>query len=165
MDFIANGLCINYAQYSTFGKQVKAMLDAIEQLYQQYQATDERVIVTKKIINELVEKAKADIEDEQPGKLKQMVINLAQFEALLNHVLNPINKSVSIQESALNDTYTFEVYTGRMKSFLDFLKEMPTIALTSMKKDGAYVYLTLTNSGRFEAWEPVVRFYKEKIKI
>ena len=52
-----------------------------------------------------------------------------------------------------------------MKKFLDFIKDLPTISTTKLKKDGHYVYLTLSNSGRFEEWEPVVKFYKEHIKI
>ena len=97
--------------------------------------------------------------------MKRIVIDVAQFEALLNHLLNPINKSVTLNEGVLEDTYTFEVYSGRMKKFLDFIQVLPTIKMTKLKKDGHYVYLTLTNSGRFEEWEPVVKYYKENIKI
>jgi hypothetical protein len=167
MDFIASDLGLNYAIYSTFEEQERDMLDAIEKLYSQYQNVNEKLIISKNAINEMVEKAiQPDIEiDQERKKMKRIVIDVVQFEALLNYLLNPINKSVAINEGALEDTYTFEVYSGRMKKFLDFIQGLPTITTTKLKKDGHYVYLTLTNSGRFEEWEPVVKFYKEHIKI
>lgn len=166
MDFIGTDLGLNIAMYSTYEEQEKDMLEAIEKLYNQYTPTDEKIVVSKKTVNEMVEKAtQDDIEIEQERQaMKRIVINVAQFEALLNHLLNPINKSVTINEG-LEDTYTFEVYSGRMKKFLDFIQDLPTISTSKLKKDGHYVYLTLTNSGRFEEWEPVVKFYKEQIKI
>jgi hypothetical protein len=166
MDFIGTDLGLNIAIYSTYEEQEKDMLEAIEKLYNQYTLTDEKIVVSKKTVNEMVEKATQDdigIEQERQA-MKRIVINVAQFEALLNHLLNPINKSVTINEG-LEDTYTFEVYSGRMKKFLDFIQDLPTISTSKLKKDGHYVYLTLTNSGRFEEWEPVVKFYKEQIKI
>ncbi len=115
---------------------------------------------------EMVENAaKNGAEISQPSPLKRLVINLAQFEYLLNLALNPLNQSVKINESEFSDTYTFELYSGRMKKFLDFVKTQPTISVSKMKKDGHYVYLTLANSGRFEEWEPMVKYYKEHIKI
>jgi hypothetical protein len=166
MDFIGTDLGLNIAMYSTYEGQEKDMLDAIEKLYNQYTPTDEKIIVSKKTVNEMVEKATHDeIEIEQERQaMKRIVINVAQFEALLNHLLNPINKSVTIKEG-LEDTYTFEVYSGRMKKFLDFIQDLPTISTSKLKKDGHYVYLKLTNSGRLEEWEPVVKFYKEHIKL
>lgn len=167
MDFIASDLGIDHAEYKTFGEQEVAMLDAIETLFRQYQGSDDKLVISKQSIDEMVQRAvQPDIELEQErSKMKRIVIDVVQFEALLNHLLNPTNKSVSINESALNDTYTFEVYSGRMKKFLDFINGLPTIKMTKLKKDGHYVYLTLTNSGRFEEWEPLVKFYKEQIKI
>jgi hypothetical protein len=167
MDFIASDLGLNYAIYSTFEEQERDMLDAIEKLYNQYQTSDTKLIISKNAINEMVEKAvQPDIEiDQERKKMKRIVIDVVQFEALLNYLLNPINKSVAINEGALEDTYTFEVYSPRMKRFLDFIQGIPTITTTKLKKDGHYVYLTLTNSGRFEEWEPVVKYYKEHIKI
>lgn len=113
----------------------------------------------------MVEKAKQNVVDKEDTPTKKLVINVVQFEALLNHILNPLNKSVSINESVLDDTYTIEVYSGLLKAFLDFLKGLPTIKMTKLKKDGHYVHLTLYNSGSFEEWKPVVEFYKEYIKI
>ncbi len=167
MDFIASDLGLNYAIYSTFEEQEREMLDAIEKLYNQYQTSDTKLIISKNAINEMVEKAvKPDTEiDQERKKMKRIVIDVVQFEALLNHLLNPINKSVAINEGVLEDTYTFEVYSPRMKRFLDFIQGIPTITTTKLKKDGHYVYLTLTNSGRFEAWQDIVKFYKEQIKI
>ncbi len=166
MDFIGTDLGLNIAMYSTYEEQEKDMLDAIEKLYNQYTPTNDKIVVSKKTVNEMVEKAtQDDIEIEQERQaMKRIVINVAQFEALLNHLLNPINKSVTINEG-LEDTYTFEVFSPRMKKFLGFIQGLPTITTTKLKKDGHYVYLTLTNSGRFEEWEPVVKFYKEQIKI
>jgi hypothetical protein len=167
MDFIGTDLGLNIAMYSTFEEQEKDMLDAIEKLYNQYPSTDEKIVVSKKTVNEMVEKATQDdreIEQERQA-MKRIVINVAQFEALLNHLLNPINKSIAINEGVLEDTYTFEVYSGRMKKFLDFIQDLPTISTIKIKKDGHYVFLTLRNSGNFEAWQDLVKFYKEQIKI
>lgn len=167
MDFIASDLGLNHTAYNTFAEQEVAMLDAIETLFSQYKESNDKLVISKQSIDEMVNKAvRPDIELEQErSKMKRIVIDVAQFEALLNHLLNPINKSVSINEGVLEDTYTFEVYSGRIKKFLDFIQGIPTIKMSKLKKDGHYVYLTLTNSGRFEEWEPVVKFYKEQIKI
>ena len=167
MDFIASDLGVNYSEYNTFAVQEEKMLDALATLYQQYKPADSSLIVSKKNMNEMIDQVtKLDIEEIAKRKaLRRIVIDVVQFEALLNHVLNPINQSVTINEGVLEDTYTFEVYSGRMKKFLDFIQGLPTITSTRLKKDGHYVYLTLTNSGRFEEWEPVVKFYKEQIKI
>jgi hypothetical protein len=167
MDHIASDLGLNYSEYKTFTEQEEAMLDVLGTLYYQHQPKDDKLIVTKKTLNEMIDKVtKPDMEEIAERKaLKRIVIDVAQFEALLNHVLNPINHSVTINEGVLEDTYTFEVYSGRMKKFLDFIQGLPTISSTKLRKDGHYVYLTLTNSSRFEEWEPVVKFYKEQIKI
>lgn len=167
MDFIASDLGLNHAEYNTFGEQEVAMLDAIETLFSQYKESNEKLVISKQSIDEMVEKAvKPDIDlEKERTKMKRIVIDVAQFEALLNHLLNPINKSVTINEDVLEDTYTFEVYSGRMKKFLDFIQGLTTIKMSKLKKDGHYVYLTLINSGRFEEWEPVVKYYKENIKI
>lgn len=166
MDIIASDLGLNVGMYSTYEEQEKDMINKVEMLYNQYHPTNEKIVVSKKTINEMVCKAtqnEMEIEEERKA-MKRLIINVVQFEALLNHILNPINKSVTINEG-LKDTYTFEVYSGRMKKFLDFIQGLPTINLSKLKKDGHYVYFTLTNSGRFEEWAPVVKFYKEQIKI
>jgi hypothetical protein len=167
MDFIASDLGLNYAIYNTFEEQERDMLDAIEKLYNLYENIDDKLIISKNAINEMVEKAvQPDIEiDQERKKMKRIVIDVVQFEALLNHLLNPINKSVTINEGVLDDTYTFEVFSPRMKKFLDFIQQLPTISTSKLKKDGHYVYLTLRKSGSFEAWQDVVKFYKEQIKI
>jgi len=167
MDFIASDLGLITSTFNTFRDQEEAMLHVIESLYYEYIDSNNKLVVSKQAIDEMVEKAvQPDIDlKKERTKIKRIVIDLVQFEALLNHVLNPINKSVNLNEGVLEDTYTFEVYSGRMKKFLDFINGLPTIKMTKLKKDGHYVYLTLTNSGRFEEWEPVVKFYKENIKI
>lgn len=167
MDFIASDLGLITSTFNTFRDQEEAMLHVIESLYYEYIDSNNNLVVSKQAIDEMVEKAvQPDIDlKKERTKIKRIVIDLAQFEALLNHVLNPINKSVTLNEGVLEDTYTFEVYSGRMKKFLDFIQVLPTIKMTKLKKDGHYVYLTLTNSGRFEEWEPVVKYYKENIKI
>lgn len=167
MELIASNLGLNNKAYTTFKEQESAMLDAIERLYQEYKHTNEKVIITKMALNELVEKALvSDMDTEREREhVKRMVINIVQFEALLNHVLNPLNNSVTINEGILDDTYSFEVYSGRMKKFLDFLESRSTIKVHKVKKDGHYLFLTLINSGRFEEWAPVVKYYKENIKI
>lgn len=166
MDFIALDLGLINSTFNTFRDQEEAMLLVIESLYYEYIESNKNVVVSKQSIDEMVNNAvQPDIELEQErSKMKRIVIDVAQFEALLNHVLNPINKSVTLNEQ-IEDTYTFEVYSGRMKKFLDFIQGLTTIKMSKLKKDGHYVYLTLTNSGRFEEWEPVVKFYKEHIKI
>ncbi len=166
MDFIASDLGLINSTFNTFRDQEEAMLLVIESLYYEYIESNKNVVVSKQSIDEMVEKAvKPDIDlERERTKIKRMVIDVAQFEALLNHVLNPINKSVTLNEQ-IEDTYTFEVYSGRMKKFLDFIQGLTTIKLSKLKKDGHYVYLTLINSGRFEEWEPVVKYYKENIKI
>lgn len=167
MDFIASDLGLITSVFNTYGDQEEAMLHVIESLYYEYIESNKKVVVSKQSIDEMVEKAvKPDVDlEKERTKMKRIVIDVVQFEALLNHLLNPINKSVSINEGVLEDTYTFEVYSGRMKKFLDFIQGIPTIKMSKLKKDGHYVYLTLTNSGRFEEWEPLVKFYKEQIKI
>lgn len=167
MDFIASDLGLITSAFNTYGDQEEAMLHVIESLYYEYIESNKKVVASKQSIDEMVERAvQPDIELEQErSKMKRIVIDVAQFEALLNHLLNPINKSVTLNEGVLEDTYTFEVYSGRMKKFLDFIQGIPTISSTRLKKDGHYVYLTLTNSGRFEEWEPVIKYYKENIKI
>jgi hypothetical protein len=166
MDIIASELGLNFGMYSTIAEQEKDMIDKIEILHNQYQVSKEKIVVSKKSINEMVGKAiQNDMEIAEERKaMKKLVINIVQFESLLNHILNPVNKSVTINEG-LEDIYTFEVYSGRMKKFLDFIQGLPNIKLSKLKKDGHYVYFTLTNSGRFEEWAPVVKFYKEQIKI
>ena len=114
------------------------------------------------MIEKAGEEEKLNSEDESP---KRLVINVPQFEYILDQVLTPLNQSVTLDEGALDDTYTFEVYSSRMKKFLDFVNEIPTLKVTKLKKDGEYRYITVINTGRFEEWQPVVTFYKEQIKI
>jgi hypothetical protein len=166
MDVIAINVGLNINNYATYGEQLPAMLDAMERLYVEYKATPrESIVVTKQTIIEMVNKAGEKDKLNYDEASKHLVIDVPQFEYILNQVLNPLNKTVTLSEDVLADTYTFEVYSGRMKKFLDFIKDLPTISITKLKKDGQYVYLTLSNSGRFEEWEPVVTFYKEQIKI
>jgi hypothetical protein len=166
MDVIAINVGLNINDYNTYGEQLPAMLDAMERLYNEYKSKPkESIVVTKQTIIEMVHRAgeKDKLNNDEVGK--RLVIDVPQFEYILNQVLNPLNKTVTLSEDVLADTYTFEVYSGRMKKFLDFIKDLPTISITKLKKDGQYVYLTLSNSGRFEEWEPVVKLYKEHIKI
>lgn len=166
MDVIAITIGLNVNDYNTYGEQLPAMLDAMERLYSEYKAKPkESIVVTKQTIIEMVNKAGEKDKLNNDETSKRLVIDVPQFEYILNQVLNPLNQSVTLDEGELADTYTFEVYSGRMKRFLDFIKDLPTISTTKLKKDGHYVYLTLSNSGRFEEWEPVVKFYKEHIKI
>jgi hypothetical protein len=167
IDMIAINVGLNINNYETYGHQLPDMLGAIEKLYLEYLPTLRKPIVTsKKEIMEMVEKAaKKEEEINNQSPLKRLVINLSQFEYLLNQVLNPLNQSVTLDEGVLDDTYTFEVYSGRMKKFLDFVNEIPTLKVTKLKKDGEYRYITVINTGRFEEWQPVVKFYKEQIKI
>lgn len=167
MDYIASDLGLNYSEYNTSTEQEEAMLDVLETLYHQNQPKKDKLIVTKKTLNEMIDKfTKTDMEEIAERKaLKRIVIDVVQFEALLNHVLNPINQSVTINEGVLDDTYTFEVYSNRMKKFLDFLKDLPRFRPVKMKKDGEYIYITVINNGRFIDWVPLVTFYKEHIKI
>ena len=167
MDFIASDLGLNYAIYSTFEEQERDMLDAIEKLYNQYQTSDTKLIISKNAINEMVEKAiQPDIEiDQERKKMKRIVIDVVQFEALLNHVLNPHNTMVTITSDDNADSYTFEVNTDKMKMFLDFIKTLPTLRVIQLRKDGNTLYVTVINSGRFIEWVPLVTFYKEQIKI
>lgn len=166
MDVIAINVGLNINDYNTYGEQLPAMLDAMERLYSEYKAKPkESIVVTKQTIIEMVNKAGEKDKLNNDEASKRLVIDVPQFEYILNQVLNPLNKTVTLSEDVLADTYTFEVYSGRMKKFLDFIKDLPTISITKLKKDGHYVYLILSNSGRFEEWEPVVKFYKEHIKI
>lgn len=96
---------------------------------------------------------------------KRIVIDVQQFEYILNQVLNPLNQSVTLDEGALDDTYTFEVYSSRMKKFVDFLKNTPSLKISNLKKDNEYLFITVINSGSHIEWVPLVTFYKEQIKI
>jgi hypothetical protein len=166
MDVIAINVGLNINDYATYGEQLPAMLDAMEGLYNEYKSKPkESIVVTKQTIIEMVNKAGEKDKLNNDEASKHLVINVPQFEYILNQVLNPLNKTVTLSEDVLADNYTFEVYSGRMKKFLDFIKDLPTISTTKLKKDGHYVYLTLSNTGSFEEWAPVVKFYKEHIKI
>jgi hypothetical protein len=167
IDMIAITVGLNINNYETYGHQLPDMLEAIEKLYLEYLSTLRKPIVTsKKEIMEMVENAaKKEEEINNQSPLKRLVINVPQFEYILNQVLNPLNQSVTLDEGVLDDTYTFEVYSGRMKKFLDFVNAIPTLKVTKLKKDGEYRYITVINTGRFEEWQPVVKFYQEHIKI
>jgi len=167
MDMVAISVGLDISKYDTYNEQLPDMLDAIEQLYLQYNGKlKERIIVTKQTITEMIEKAgeeeKLNSEDEST---KRLVINVPQFEYILHQVLNPLNKSVTLDEGALDDTYTFEVYATRMKKFVDFLKTTPNLRIINLKKNGEYLFITVINSGRYIEWVPLVTFYKEHIKI
>jgi hypothetical protein len=166
MDVIAINVGLNINNYATYGEQLPAMLDAMEGLYNEYKSKPkESIVVTKQTIIEMVNKAGEEEKLNNDEASKHLVINVPQFEYILNQVLNPLNQSVTLDEGVLDDTYTFEVYSGRMKKFLDFVNELPTLKVTKLKKDGEYRYITVINTGRFEEWQPVVTFYKEQIKI
>jgi hypothetical protein len=167
MDRVCFELGLNYANYNTYAEQEVDMINAIEKLYREYSPSNKNTIVSKKTIDEMLDRAlKIDTEEEVERRaLKRIVIDVGQFEALLNMLINMNSKPVNIQEGTLDDTYTFEVYSSRSKTFLDYVKTLPTISMKNMKRDNHYWYITLTNSGRFEEWEPVVKFYKENIKI
>jgi len=167
IDMIAINVGLNINNYETYGHQLPDMLGAIEKLYLEYLPTLRKPIVTsKKEIMEMVEKAgeeeKLNSEDESP---KRLVINVPQFEYIINQVLNPLNQSVTLDEGVLDDTYTFEVYSSRMKKFVDFLKTTPNLRISNLKKDGEYLFITVINSKSHIEWIPLVTFYKEQIKI
>jgi hypothetical protein len=167
MDMVAISVGLDISKYDTYNEQLPDMLDAIERLYNQYRGNiKESFVVTKQTIMEMVNKAGShDITKSETDSPKRLIINVPQFEYLLNQILNPLNTSVALSEGVLDDTYTFEVYSSRMKKFNDFLKEYPSFKITKLKRDGDYLYITVTNSGRFTDWEPIVKFYKEQIKI
>ena len=167
MDMIAISVGLDISRYNTYNEQLPDMLDAIERLYHQYKRNvKESFVVTKQTIIEMVNKAgEQDKKSDDSDSPKRLVINVAQFEYIINQLLNPLNKSVTLDEGALDDTYTFEVYSTRMKRFVDFLKTTPTLKISNLKKDGEYRYITIINSGRYIEWVPLVTFYKEHIKI
>jgi hypothetical protein len=171
MDHIASDLGLNYASYNTFGEQEGAMLDAIEKLYHQHLSPENEPTSSKS-------DAKADYIEGENGsnqtlKKRRYQITEGQLQKLFENIIEKDHKhftiqskqSHSIQENILDDTYTFEVYDGRLAKFLDFIKDNPNISVDKKKRDGHYYHVTLKNSGRFEAWNEIVTFYKSAIKI
>jgi hypothetical protein len=168
MDFIAADLGLNINSYETFQDQANDMVKTIEMLYEAYKAMNKgKTVIAKKTINEMIDRVvEAEItEYNERVSLKRLVIDMTQFEALLNHVLNPHNTRVTITSDDNADSYTFEVNTDKMKMFLDFIKTLPTLRVIQLRKDGNILYVTVINSGRFIEWVPLVTFYKEQIKI
>jgi hypothetical protein len=169
MDLIASDLGLNYASYGTFEAQEKDMLDAIEKLYNQYQGSKNESKPfksdTKAASNE------GDNGPNEPLKRRRYQITEGQFQQLVENMLEeqytqtPAQDFDSIQENILDDTYTFDVYEGRLSKFLDFIKNQPNISVEKQKRDGHYIHLTLKKSGRFDAWNEIVTFYKSAIKI
>jgi hypothetical protein len=131
-----------------------------------YQITEDQF---QKLIESILEKnilrEQNNLSDEDINTSKKIKISIVQLEALLNHILNPLNKSVTISENVLNDTFTFKVYEARLAKFLAFINDHPSITVHKKKRDGHYYHVTLINSGRFEAWNEIVTFYKSVIKI
>jgi hypothetical protein len=166
MDVIAINVGLNINNYATYGEQLPAMLDAMERLYVEYKSTPrESIVVTKQTIIEMVNKDGEKDKLNNDEASKHLVINVPQFEYILNQVLNPLNQSVTLDEGVLDDTYTFEVYSSRMKKFVDFLKTTPNLRISNLKKDGEYLFITVINSKSHIEWVPLVTFYKEHIKI
>ena len=168
MDFIAADLGLNVNAYETFQDQANDMVKTIEILYEAYKAINNgKTVIARKTINEMVDKVVEEeiTEYNERASLKRLVIDMTQFEALLNHVLNPHNTRVTITNDDNADSYTFEVNTDKMKMFLDFIKTLPTLRVIQLRKDGNTLYVTVINSGRFIEWVPLVTFYKEQIKI
>lgn len=168
MDFIAADLGLNINAYDTFQDQERDMVIAIEKLYNDHKAMNNgTTVVSKKTINEMVDRVVEEeiTEYNERASLRRLVINMTQFEELLNHVLNPQNTRVTINNDDNADSYTFEVEADKMKMFLDFIKTLPTLRVIELRKDRDILYATVINSGRFIEWVPLVTFYKEQIKI
>lgn len=168
MDFIAADLGLNIHAYDTFQDQERDMVIAIEKLFNDYKAMNNgKTVVSKKTINEMVDRVVEEeiTEYNERASLRRLVINMTQFEELLNHVLNPQNTRVTINNDDNADSYTFEVEADKMKMFLDFIKTLPTLRVIELRKDRDILYATVINSGRFIEWVPLVTFYKEQIKI
>jgi hypothetical protein len=163
MDAIAISVGLDISRYETYGDQLPDMLNAMEKLYLELKPS--RIITTKKEINEMIEKAANETPEIPDNHPRRLIINVPQFEYLVNQILNPLNTLVTLSEGILDDTYTFEVYSSRMKKFNDFMREYPNFRITKLKRDSDYLYITVNNSGRFIEWVPLVTFYKEHIKI
>lgn len=65
----------------------------------------------------------------------------------------------------IQDTVTFEVYQGRLKSFKQWVKKHHAFSVVSAKKDGGYYQVQVSNKYQFELWSDLKRFYVESIKI
>jgi len=166
VDFISSDLGLNPSNYNTYNEQEADMIDAIEKLYREYSPSNNNTIVTKKAINEMLDRT-VQINSNQEvvnRAIKRVVINIDQFEALINVLINKNIKPIEKQE-ALEDKYIFEVYVGKMKMFIDFVNTLPNLNVSNIKKDGSSLYITVSNSGRFIEWVPLVTFYKERIKL
>jgi len=166
VDFISSDLGLNPSNYNTYNEQEADMIDAIEKLYREYSPSNNNTIVSKKAIDEMLDRT-VQINSNQEvvnRAIKRVVINIDQFEALINVLINKNIKPIEKQE-ALEDKYIFEVYVGKMKMFIDFVNTLPNLNVINIKKDGSSLYITVSNSGRFIEWVPLVTFYKERIKL
>jgi hypothetical protein len=166
VDFISSDLGLNPSNYNTYNEQEADMIDAIEKLYREYSPSNNNTIVSKKTIDEMLDRAvKINSNEVVVNRaIKRVVINIVPFEALINVLINKNIKPIEKQE-ALEDKYIFEVYVGKMKMFIDFVNTLPNLNVSNIKKDGSSLYITVSNSGRFIEWVSLVTFYKERIKL
>lgn len=59
---------------------------------------------------------------------------------------------------------TFDVYKSKLGKFKTFVSKSG-LKVRSIQNDGGYRKVTVLNTGSFDAWSPVVRFYKSEVKI
>lgn len=65
----------------------------------------------------------------------------------------------------LSDTITFEVYSGRLRKFRAFVRRCYGLAIIGTEKTGGYVNVKVINRHNHELWSPLLKFYREEIKI
>jgi len=72
-----------------------------------------------------------------------------------------------VMKSALDlDTFTFDVYEGRMNEFLSFVrKNSDKYELINKTRDGHYFNVKVRNKHGAENVKPLMEFYKTRIKI
>ena len=64
----------------------------------------------------------------------------------------------------MEDTMTFDVYKSKLSKFKAFVSKSG-LKVRSIQNDGGYRKVTVLNPGTFDAWSPVVRFYKSEVKV
>ena len=64
----------------------------------------------------------------------------------------------------MEDTITFDVHKWDLRRFKTFVSKSG-LKVRSVQNDGGYRKVTVLNPGSFDAWSPVVRFYKSEVKI
>ena len=69
-----------------------------------------------------------------------------------------------IQGFIMEDTMTFNVYKSKLSKFKTFVSKSG-LKVRSVQNDGGYRKVTVLNSGSFDAWSPVVQFYKSEVKV